>query len=67
MRSLGQNPTEAELMDMIQEVSCWSLFSELFRCFLYSSRAYTLIYFAIYCYRLTPMEVVPLTSPSFLQ
>lgn len=23
MRSLGQNPTEAELMDMIQEVSCW--------------------------------------------
>jgi hypothetical protein len=23
MRSLGQNPTEAELMDMIQEVSHW--------------------------------------------
>lgn len=23
MRSLGQNPTEAELMDMIQEVSCF--------------------------------------------
>jgi hypothetical protein len=23
MRSLGQNPTEAELMDMIQEVCCW--------------------------------------------
>jgi hypothetical protein len=24
MRSLGQNPTEAELMDMIQEVRLWS-------------------------------------------
>ena len=26
MRSLGQNPTEAELMDMIQEVSVHSRF-----------------------------------------
>lgn len=28
MRSLGQNPTEAELMDMIQEVSKLSLVKE---------------------------------------
>ena len=30
MRSLGQNPTEAELMDMIQEV-CWGWISWIFR------------------------------------
>ena len=29
MRSLGQNPTEAELADMINEVSCFLLYSVL--------------------------------------
>ena len=46
MWSLGQNPTEAELMDMIQEVSC-SLVNE------------SCLTFLPHISRLTPMAVEP--------
>lgn len=64
MRSLGQNPTEAELMDMIQEVSSHSCETDGFM--LWSRTGSD----ACVCndpsfYRLMPMAVVPLISPSF--
>lgn len=56
MRSLGQNPTEAELMDMIQEVS-YAVVNDA------RLKPTTLTRFPC-MFRLTPMAVEPLTSPS---
>ena len=59
MRSLGQNPTEAELMDMIQEVRCQSV---SLSCSLLTMK---LTFLLLHRLMLTALEL--LISQSFLQ
>lgn len=60
MRSLGQNPTEAELMDMINEVSSQHFFKNQ-KGPRYSQLTSRLLF------RLMLMETEPLTSQNSLQ
>mmetsp|Transcript_24268 Transcript_24268/g.32228 ORF Transcript_24268/g.32228 Transcript_24268/m.32228 type:complete len:99 (+) Transcript_24268:74-370(+) len=62
MRSLGQNPTEAELMDMINEVST---FRNLKKSRFLRAQVTDTLYFPMAHLRSTLMEMEPLTSPSF--
>jgi hypothetical protein len=63
MRSLGQNPTEAELMDMIQEVSCfWSVLN--FLMWFFKRLTWRVLSHFSFLSRSMPMEVELSISPN---